>query len=72
MKYIKNLGKVIRLGLADGYMTKNPFDKFKQTYKTVQRDILSIEEVDKLVKLKIPEEQLDRVRDLFVLVFILD
>jgi site-specific recombinase XerD len=66
MKYIKNLGKVIRLGLAEGYMTKNPFDKFKLTYKTVQRDILTIEEVDKLVKLKIPEERLDRVRDLFV------
>jgi site-specific recombinase XerD len=66
MKYIKNLGKVIRLGLAEGYMSKNPFDKFKLTYKTVQRDILTIEEVDKLVKLKIPEERLDRVRDLFV------
>lgn len=66
MKYIKNLGKVIRLGLADGYTTKNPFDKFKLTYKTVQRDILTIEEVDRLVKLKIPEERLDRVRDLFV------
>ena len=66
MKYIKNLGKVIRLGLAEGYMTKNPFDKFKLTYKTVQRDILTIEEVEKLVKLKIPEERLDRVRDLFV------
>lgn len=66
MKYIKNLGKVIRLSLAEGYMTKNPFDKFKLTYKTVQRDILTIEEVDRLVKLKIPEERLDRVRDLFV------
>ena len=66
MKYIKNLGKVIRLGLAEGFMTKNPFDKFKLTYKAVQRDILTIEEVDKLVKLKIPEERLDRVRDLFV------
>ena len=66
MKYIKNLGKVIRLGLAEGYLTKNPFDKFKLTYKTVQRDILTIEEVEKLVKLKIQEERLDRVRDLFV------
>ena len=66
MKYIKNLGKVIRLGLAEGYIFRNPFDKFKLTYKTVQRDILTIEEVDRLVKLKIPEERLDRVRDLFV------
>jgi len=66
MKYIKNLGKVIRLGLAEGYMTKNPFDKFKLTYKTVQRDILTIEEVEKLVKMKISDERLDRVRDLFV------
>lgn len=66
MKYIKNLGKVIRLGLAEGYTTRNPFDKFKLTYKTVQRDILTIEEVEKLVKLKIQEDRLDRVRDLFV------
>jgi len=42
MKYIKNLGKVIRGGLAEGFMTKNPFDKFRLTYKTVQRDILII------------------------------
>jgi hypothetical protein len=43
MKYIKNFGKVIRLGLAEGFMVKNPFDKFKLTYRTVPRDILTIE-----------------------------
>lgn len=66
MKYIKNLGKVIRLAIAEGYISINPFDKFKLTYKIVKRDILTIEEVNKLVKMKIPEERLDRVRDLFV------
>lgn len=66
MKYIKNLGKVIRLALAEGYITKNPFDKFKLTYKTVHRDVLTHEEVARIVQIEIEEPRLERVRDMFV------
>jgi len=66
MKYIKNLGKIIRLAIAEGYMTANPFDKFKLTYDPVHRVILTQDEVNNMVKLKIPEARLDRVRDMFV------
>lgn len=66
MKYIKNLGKVIRLAIGEGYLTINPFDKFKLTYETVERVRLTQEEVDRIVNINIPERRLDRVRDMFV------
>lgn len=66
MKYIKNLGKVIRLAIGEGYLSLNPFDKFKLSYETVTRVFLTQEEVDKIIGLDIKMKRLDRVRDLFV------
>ncbi len=66
MKYIKNLGKVIRLAVAEGYIKINPFDKFKLTYETVNRVVLTSDEVKRIKKLKIKEARLDRVRDMFL------
>lgn len=66
MKYIKNLGKVIRLAIAEGYLTRNPFNKFKLSYETVDRVILTQKEVDQMVDLDIKLNRLDKVRDLFV------
>ncbi len=66
MKYIKNLGKIIRLAIGEGYLTKDPFDRFKLTYEQVDREILSQEEIDNMAQLSIPEARLDRVRDMFI------
>jgi integrase len=66
MKYIKNLGKVIRLAVGEGYLSLNPFDKFKLSFETVTRVFLTQEEVDKIIDLDIKLKRLDRVRDLFV------
>jgi site-specific recombinase XerD len=66
MKYIKNLGKIIRLAIGEGYLTKDPFDRFKLTYEQVDREILSQEEIDNMAQLHIPEARLDRVRDMFI------
>ena len=66
MKYIKNLGKIIRLAYAEGYIRLNPFGKFKLSYEPVTREILTQKEVNHLVKMEIEEDRLDRVRDLFV------
>lgn len=65
MKYIKNLGKVIRIAIAEGYLNQNPFDKFKLTYEQVSREILTQPEIDKMVNLEIEEDRLDRIRDMF-------
>lgn len=66
MKYIKNLGKVIRLALAEGYINQNPLDRLKMTYQTVDREILSQQELNHLKEIEIPEKRLDRVRDMFL------
>ncbi len=66
MKYIKNLGKVIRLALGEGYLNLNPFDKFKLSYETVTRVFLSQEEVDQIIDMDLKLPRLDKVRDLFV------
>ncbi|MGQ7868679.1 site-specific integrase [Sunxiuqinia sp. sy24] len=66
MKYIKNFGKVIRTALGEGYLIRNPFEKFKLSYETVDREILTQKEVDQMIALDIKLNRLDKVRDLFV------
>lgn len=66
MKYIKNLGKIIRIAIGEGYISLNPFNKFKLTYEQVDRIRLTKKEVNKIVKTKIDSERLDKVRDLFL------
>lgn len=66
MKYIKNLGKVVRMALAEGFISQNPFDRMKMTYQTVNREILSQQELDHLKDIEISEGRLDRVRDMFL------
>ena len=66
MKYIKNAGKVINLAFAEGYLERNPFSKFKLSYETVERVILTQEEVDRMIDMDIKLDRLDKVRDMFV------
>ncbi|MDA3929008.1 MAG: site-specific integrase [Prolixibacteraceae bacterium] len=66
MKYIKNFDKIMRLAISEQIITFNPMDKFKVTYKTVHREVLSNEEIKLLVNLEVKDERLDRVRDLLL------
>jgi hypothetical protein len=45
-KYIKNFGKIVRICLANGWITVNPFLNYKIKIKTVDRPFLSKEELD--------------------------
>lgn len=66
VKYIKGLKKIIRMAIANGLMTKDPFYGIKLSYKTVVKDILSKEELDRLIKHRFPIKRLEQVRDVFV------
>jgi len=66
MKYIKNLGKVINLAYAEGYLTLNPFNKYKLTYDKVQRVALTESEIEKIQQLEMDDERLEKVKDLFL------
>jgi len=66
IKYIKNLGKVIRICLGNGWLTVDPYLNYKPKTKAVHRDVLTKEELDRLIKKKFGIERLRVVRDVFV------
>ncbi len=66
IKYIKNLGKIVRICLGNGWLTVDPYLNYKPKTKTVHRDVLTKEELDRLIKKKFDIERLRVVRDVFV------
>jgi site-specific recombinase XerD len=65
MKYIKNMGKIVNQAHAEGYMSINPFSKFKLSFEKVKRDPLTEKEVKAIISLEL-DERLEKIRDLFV------
>lgn len=66
MKHIKALKKVVRIGLANDYIRKDPFCNYQITQKKVDRECLTEAEIAKLVQKEISIDRLDVIRDLFV------
>ncbi len=66
VKYIKNLKKIILLCLSNDWLDKDPFIKFKQKVKEVDRDFLSEEELQALCNKRFPITRIQLVKDLFV------
>nr|MBC7613843.1 site-specific integrase [Pseudopedobacter sp.] len=66
IKYIKNLGKIVRICLGNGWLTVDPYVNYKPKQKAVHRDVLNIEEIERLMAKDFSIERLRTVRDLFV------
>jgi len=66
VKYIKNLKKIIRLCLANGWINRDPFANFKAKVKLIERPCLSEEQVTSLEIREFDNERLNRVRDIFL------
>jgi site-specific recombinase XerD len=66
IKYIKNLGKIVRICLGNGWLTVNPYINYKPKQKAVHREALNKEELEQLTKKKFEVERLCTVRDMFV------
>ena len=66
MKHIKALKKVIRIGLANDYIRKDPFVSYRITQKNVEREYLTQAEIDAIIKKEINIQRLDVIRDLFI------
>jgi site-specific recombinase XerD len=66
MKYIQTLRTIFKTACAHGYTKNDPFSKYKIRLREVVRDYLNQEEIDKLIKVDLPSEKLEKVRDLFV------
>lgn len=66
IKYIKNLGKIVRICLGNGWLTVNPYINYKPKQKAVHKEALTKEELERLTKKKSDVERLRSVRDMFV------
>ena len=66
LKYVNNFKKIIRMAVANDWITKDPFYNYKAKFKTVEREILTKEELEALSAKKIDGDRLNVVRDMFL------
>lgn len=66
VKYIKNFNKIIRICLANRWLTHDPFLNYKNKIKTVDRVFLTTEELQEMSAKDMVTERLAQVRDIFL------
>lgn len=66
VKYIKNFKKIIRLCIANGWLSKDPFLGYKAKLKVVERPYLTKEEIQAIYEKEFASERLNQVRDIFL------
>lgn len=66
MRYIRNVKKIINDSVRNEWLTRNPFDGFKCSLKKVDRDILSMEEINLIQQKDFRIPRLAQVKDLFI------
>lgn len=66
IKYIKNLGKIVRICIGNGWLTVDPYLNYKPKTKAVHREVLTKDELDRMATKNLKIERLSAVRDIFV------
>jgi len=66
IKYIKNFKKIMRLCMANGWLSKDPFLGYKAKLKVVERPYLTKEEIQAIYDKEFASERLSQVRDIFL------
>jgi len=66
VKNIKNLGKIIHICLANGWMVTDPFLGYKGKSKNVDRYYIDKEELQRITVKQFISERLGEVRDVFL------
>lgn len=66
IKYIKNFKKIVRICIANGWLDKDPFIRYKPKLTEVDRDFLSAEELQVLTKKIFVMDRLNQVKDIFI------
>ena len=66
LKHLKNLKKVVRIALANGWIKKDPFYGIRFKQEKVNVEFLSREELDILMNKEFTIKRLEQVRDIFV------
>jgi len=66
IKYIKNFKKIVRICIANGWLDKDPFVKYKPKLTEVERHFLSTEELLGLTEKVFVIDRLNQVKDIFI------
>lgn len=66
VKYLKNFKKIILICIANGWLDKDPFIKYKPKVKEVNRDFLTGEELEQIASKKFISERVRTVRNIFL------
>jgi len=66
VKYLKNFKKIILICIANGWLDKDPFVKYKPKVKEVIRQFLTSEELEIITHKKLLSSRLAQVRDIFL------
>lgn len=65
-KYIKNLKKIMTMAVGLDWIPSNPFTPFKCSYHAPEREILTIDELNKIRSKDFGTDRLNEVRDVFI------
>ncbi|XHR97444.1 site-specific integrase [Mucilaginibacter sp. UC70_90] len=66
VKYLKNFKKIILICIANGWLDKDPFVKYKPKVKEVKRDFLNAEELEVMANKQLVSDRVSQVRDIFL------
>jgi len=66
VKYIKNFKKIVRIALANGWMTADPFINVKYHLDDVDMDFLDENELNALLKKQFKFDRLQQVKDTYL------
>jgi len=66
IKYIKNLGKIVRICLGNGWLTIDPYLNYKPKTKKVHRVVLTKEDLTAIAEKEFSVDRLRLVRDIFL------
>lgn len=66
MQYLRNFNKIVNHCLRSGWLSKNPFIRFKMADKEVERTALTETELQKVIDQKFSFERLSLVKDIFL------
>ena len=66
VKYLKNFGKIIRICLSNGWLTIDPFARYQNKIKKVERVYLTEQEIETIANKQLASERLEQIRDIFL------
>ncbi len=65
-KYVLNFKKIVRMAFANGWIRKDPFYYWKAKWEKTEREILTEEDIKKLLEAQLGLKRLRQVKDIFL------